>query len=745
VKRAGSGRKGGKGGGPPRGEKRRPSRKGRHARERAKTGAPQRGRAAGRSRSERPDASREGIVREAGTPGIEGQAIVAEDLDGSRWQVECLGEPVEVGARILFAPIGREASRRGEMVRLVAASRTEWVCTLRRARDGLSLTPFGGLEAPELTLAEKDAKKAEDGTRVVVVPIQDKRSSGRAPKRPLRGRRSDRKLPVRVVEVLGPPFDPESDHRALVWKHRLAYRTSRRARLEAEALDDSLEAPGANRRVDLRRLPFITIDPASARDHDDAVYAERRGPSPVALVEDEGKAAPSDAPSRPGFAWTLWVAIADVSAFVRTDGWIDAEARRRGNSFYFPDRSIPMLPERLSSDLCSLRPDVDRLAMVVELRIDAKGRAVDALFHEAIIRSRARLSYEEAAERLASERGSSGADSRSAGEWSDSLRCLDEVTAALSDERMRAGAVALELPEVAITTDDEGRAVDARLRSRNRAHMLIEEAMLAANRAVARVLDRAGHETIHRVHPPPAPTRLAAFGALLERLALGEGRDLGEPGAIAAVLDEVRGTRLEERVHGAALRSMSQARYEVESRGHYALQFEHYLHFTSPIRRYADLEVHRALKDFVRGVGAPRTEGRETRAEDGGAAARLAIWLSGRERVATEVERDAESLASCAIMTNRDGEAFDASVQAATEFGLFVRLDSPAVSGLVPLRTLEGSWRHDPGEEVLVAERSGRRIAQGDRLVVTLLSVDADRLRIAFRMSSMKTRETPGD
>jgi len=682
-------------------------------------------------------------VREIQPPGVEGQYLVAEDRDGERWRVECLGEPVAVGTRIMFLPLESEDARRGEMVRVVETKRTEWVCTLRRVPGALRLTPFGGLEGPELHLLEKDSKGAKDGTRVVVVPLEAARKSGRKPRRqggrsddgPERGRGRFARIPVRVVEILGMPFEPDSDHRALVWKHRLTTQFTRRGRLEVEEIEESLAAGELERRIDLRHLPFITIDPASARDHDDAVYAERRPRDSVALVDSAGGRRPNEKgdSSRGTWAHRLWVAIADVSHFVKEGGWIDAEARRRGNSFYFPDRSIPMLPERLSSNLCSLRPDVDRLAMVVELRMTSDGQVADALFHEAVVRSHAGLSYEEASRWLS---GKGGDGSEETPVWADSLRCLDEIAEALSKNRRRAGALTLELPEIEIQLDDEGRPFDARVRARNRAHVLIEEAMLAANRAVARTLDFAERETIHRVHPAPSPEKLAALSNLLDRLGVDVDGDLGTPGVLAKVLDDVRGMPSEERIHVAALRSMSQARYEAESRGHYALRFEHYVHFTSPIRRYADLEVHRALKCLLRGEQSPRI----AKEKASSSAARIAIWLSGRERVAVEVERDAQALACCAIMKGREGERFEARVTGATEYGLFVRLESPATSGLVPMRTLDGYWTHVPEEDALIGERSGMRIGLGDRISVQLLEVDADRIRLAFQLVSGKSR-----
>jgi ribonuclease R len=680
-------------------------------------------------------AALEGRVCEVETPSASGQRVIVEDRGGRRWRVECPGEPLEIGARILFEPLGgaephgsKRGGKRGvlapgEMVRLLEARRSEWVCTLHGLGARLRPIPFGGLPAPELDLAAHDAQEAHEGERVVVVPAP--RKGRTATRRERRGRRA---LPVRVVERLGQAGEPEADHRALVWKHRLVTRFPRRARLEAAAIEESLDAAERARRLDLRELPFITIDPASARDHDDAVYAEERA---TPDLEPVGSGAQRTAPEAAGAArsWVrrLWVAIADVAHFVPRGSAIDSEARRRGNSIYFPDRAIPMLPETLSSGVCSLRPEVDRLAMVVELRLAADGRVADALFHEALIRSRARLSYEEAAAWLDRSEVAPGP----APVWGNSLRLLDGIASGLLEARRRSGATLLELPELEIRVDAAGRPVDCALRERNRAHILIEEAMLAANRAVARALDRAGRPTIHRGHAPPSPARLATLAALAERLGLSGSPDAWEasdPRVLTALLEESAGTPLQERVHMAVLRSMSQARYEPDSKGHYALQFDDYLHFTSPIRRYADLEAHRGLKQWLKGVSDERANTGEVHERN----ARLAIWLSGRERLSIDVEREAQALACCALLRGREGEPFRASVTGVAEAGLFVRLDAPAASGLVPMSRMAGFWSFDPEDEELVQAHSGARIGLGARLEVRLVTVDLDRGRLAF-------------
>ena len=697
---------------------------------------------------------REGIVREADTPAVTGQLLRVEDREGVRWEVECRGEPVATGALILFEAIGEASRQRGELLRVLDGRREEWVCRLRRRAGRIELEAFAGLSMPALHLIEKDARGAADGDRVVVIPKKQKRKATKQKRRNARvGARGPAQLDVRVLEVLGPAGHPDSDHRAVVWKHRLTRDFPRRARLEAESFAAEWSEEESERRLDLRHLPFITIDPATARDHDDAVFAERRGSGPLGIVDANGSPGVN---KRDASRWAkrLWVAIADVAHFVPRGSALDAEARRRGNSFYFPDRAIPMLPERLSSGLCSLRPNVDRLAMVAELRLLEDGRVADALFHEAIIRSHARLSYEEAAAALDSPSGSSipeptpggpPADERQksarGSSWLPSLRLLGTITDQLSAQRRADGALSLDLPEVAIRLDANGAPIDSVLRERNPAHGLIEEAMLAANRAVAAALDRSGRPTIHRVHPPPRSQRLESLRTIAARagLEIARGADLSDPRTLARLLEAAKDSPSGERIHTAVLRSLSQARYAAQSGGHHALCFEHYLHFTSPIRRYADLEVHRALKHLLRSsarretpptservssvVGPPSTE----------TLSRIALWLSGRERVAVEVERDAIALASCAILRGREGERFRARVQSVSEFGLFVRVEKPVVDGLVPMRTLDGLWEHDPDDEWLIGPRNGQRFGVGDTLDVELMQIDADRGRLAFR------------
>jgi ribonuclease R len=454
-------------------------------------------------------------------------------------------------------------------------------------------------------------------------------------------------------------------------------------------------------RLDLRDKPFLTIDPANARDHDDAVCVE----------------APSAGASR------LWVAIADVAHYVAPGSPLDREALRRGNSVYFPDRAIPMLPESLSGDLCSLRPGVDRLVLVAELAIVPSGDASLLRLAPAVIRSRAGLVYDEAARVM-----EGGPVSPAwAGEVGDQLRGLRSVAESLLARRSAAGSIDFDLPSAEIVLGDEAQPVDIVETPRTVAHRAIEEAMLAANRAVAEALDAAGLPSIHRNHETPAPEDLEALRELLEGLGLlppGAMREIS-PAEIARALRSAAGRPEERLVHQVALRSMRQARYEVEVRGHFALAFRHYAHFTSPIRRYADLTVHRSVKSLLRLGGEP---------VDPAWLRAVAARLSWRERVAMEAEREMVEIKKCVFLAAHVGESHAGTVSGVARHGLYVTLDAFFVEGLVHTSRLPGRFELDERAHALVARGSRRRLRLGDRLRVRVDASDPVRGRIDFSL-----------
>ncbi|MEN8162473.1 MAG: RNB domain-containing ribonuclease, partial [Myxococcota bacterium] len=424
---------------------------------------------------------------------------------------------------------------------------------------------------------------------------------------------------VRPGERLGRVGDPDLDALALRALHNLPDEFP-------PACLRELPAPSARRRdgerLDLTALPFVTIDPARARDHDDAVFAE-----------------PDGAGIR------LWVAIADVAHFVAPASALDREARRRATSVYLPDRVVPMLPEALSGDLCSLRPDEERLAVAVELAIAPDGEAQTRRIAPARIRSRARLSYEEAAARMA--------EARPRGHVGRSLAALARAAEWLRAHRLAAGSLDLDLTEPEPRVDATGRVLSIRPAQRTQANRAIEDAMLAANRAVARHLVDAGWPAIHRVHEPPDARDLAAIEPVLESLGLWSSRRRRAPeaGDLPALAAAARERGAPAPVHALLVRALKQARYSDVPAGHFALGFTHYLHFTSPIRRYADLVVHRLLKAQLAGGRRPRR-----------ALAKLADHLSLRGRAAAAAEYQALDWKRAALLLGRVGEVFEGRV-----------------------------------------------------------------------------------
>ena len=680
----------------------------------------------GRYRIARSDGLFEGVFER----GAGGAPLVFDDA-GAAWSVADPGG-VAPGERVLVEPIETDdsagyatddlagfadaatrAEPRGEVVRVVGGPRAQWIGILAAAgREGV-LRPYRDEGFWEFSVPRAAWRGARVGDVVVAVvqgaarrgELARKRAGGRAPRG--RGRRPARTelAAARVVEVLGPPGHPEADFRTLVWRHRLPVEFPRAVLAGADAFDERLEAGDLAGRLDLRARPFVTIDPINARDHDDAVCVEPIG--------------------RGG--WRLWVAIADVSRYVAEDSALDLEARRRGNSVYFPDRAIPMLPERLSGELCSLRPGLDRLALAVELEIARDGAVRRARFHESVIRSRARLVYERAAEAM--EGGA--ARELSDREVRDNLARLADLARVLMQRRFAAGAIDFDLPTAEIVLGDAGHPTDVVEAPRTIAHRAIEEAMLAANRAVAERLVAAQVPALFRVHEPPLPAQLEALRELLESFELLGASDaaLG-PLEIARAIQRAAGRPEERLVNLVALRSLRQARYNERNLGHFALAFDAYLHFTSPIRRYADLVVHRALRDLLEDSPASRARADARGSRLPGLAARVS-WC---ERVAMEAEREAVDLKKCVFLRERIGERFGGSVSRVAKHGVYVALDPFFVEGLVHVRRLPGVWQLDERSFSLVARGGRDRLRLGDHVEIRVVAVDVARGWIDFEL-----------
>ncbi|RAU43100.1 MULTISPECIES: ribonuclease R [unclassified Pseudomonas] len=498
-------------------------------------------------------------------------------------------------------------------------------------------------------------------------------------------------------------------------------------RLKPEVLERDKE-----HRVDLRHLPFVTIDGEDARDFDDAVYCEAK-PGKLRLFSG---------------GWKLYVAIADVSSYVKIGSALDAEAQVRGNSVYFPERVVPMLPEQLSNGLCSLNPLVDRLAMVCEMTISKTGEMTDYVFYEAVIHSHARLTYNKVSTLL--EHSKTADAKKLRGEYGEVLPHLKQLYAlykVLLGARHARGAIDFETQETRIIFGSERKIAEIRPTQRNDAHKLIEECMLAANVATAEFLKKHEIPALYRVHDGPPPERLEKLRAFLGELGLSlhKGKDGPSPKDYQALLESIKDRPDYHLIQTVMLRSLSQAVYTSDNNGHFGLNYEAYTHFTSPIRRYPDLLTHRAIRSVIRSkqdtphvrrAGAPTIPKARIYPYDEAALEQLGEQCSMSERRADEATRDVVNWLKCEFMKDRVGESFPGVITAVTGFGLFVELTDIYVEGLVHVTALPGDYYHfDPVHHRLAGERTGRSFRLGDSVEVRVMRVDLDERKIDFEMS----------
>ncbi|MDO8569772.1 MAG: ribonuclease R [bacterium] len=532
----------------------------------------------------------------------------------------------------------------------------------------------------------------------------------------------------RVVEVLGNATDPGVEVEIALRKHELPYEFSVRAKAQASSYPAKLREGDLKGRVDLRDLPLVTIDGETAKDFDDAVYCE--------AASDHPPSSKGEARRVGAGGFRLVVAIADVSHYVRHGDPLDLESRERGNSVYFPRRVIPMLPERLSNGLCSINPDVDRLCMACDMSITTSGEIRSYRFYPALMRSRARLTYTQVAAALAHSGGKEGGEARGkagagAGkgaarelhELMPQLQSLYQLYERLARARKTRGAIDFETVETAYVFDDKERLANIVPVERNDAHKVIEECMLAANVCASDFLQKNEHPALYRIHEGPTPEKLAGLRDFLK----GFGLDLGggeEPHAkdYARLLDSVKHRPDVQLLQTVLLRSLRQAVYSPENVGHFGLAYEHYTHFTSPIRRYPDLLVHRAIKAVLQGERyAP------------GSWVDLGRHCSETERRADDATREVEAWLKCYYMKDRVGEEFEGSISAVTSFGIFVALDGVYVEGLVHISELGGDYfQFDAARHELRGERMKKRYRLADRIRIRIARVDLEMSRMDF-------------
>jgi len=553
----------------------------------------------------------------------------------------------------------------------------------------------------------------------------------------------------RIVEVLGNYADPGMEIEIALRKHDLPHVFSEEIEKLAAKFPSVPRKTDLRGRIDLRELPLVTIDGETARDFDDAVYCEPvlppAAPRPGAkrarrsiaqTVSDMVSSATgggwtgvpaagtgaSGRPSVPDAAYKLFVAIADVSHYVKPDDPLDIEALARGTSVYFPRRVIPMLPEALSNGLCSLNPLVDRLCMVCEVDVGADGSLLHFQFYNAVMNSKARLTYTEVAEILG---GSPMAHAKNYRDLVPHLKALESVFRVLLKARAQRGAIDFESSETRMEFDDLGKIRRIVPVERNDAHRLIEECMLAANVCASQFLASHAHPMLYRIHAGPKKDRLEALREFLRGFGLSiGGGDSPHARDYARVLDQIRDRPDRQLLQTVMLRSLAQAVYSPDNIGHFGLAYDGYGHFTSPIRRYPDLSVHRAIKAvLLKKIYTP----------SGLSWLQLGQHCSQTERRADDASREVESWLKCYYMQDRVGESFGGTVSGVTSFGAFVTLDDLYVDGLVHISELGSDYFHfDAVRHQLLGERTGQRYRIGDRIGVQVVRVDLSTSRIDF-------------
>lgn len=503
----------------------------------------------------------------------------------------------------------------------------------------------------------------------------------------------------KIVQILGNYADSGMEIEIALRKHKLPYEFKPEALKQAESYPKTVQPADYKGRIDLRELPLITIDGETARDFDDAVFAEPQGKG-----------------------WRLVVAIADVSFYVKPGDALDKEAYDRGNSVYFPRRVIPMLPEALSNGLCSLNPDVERLCMVCDMQVDGLGVVKQYKFYPSVMRSKARMTYTKVYDMLQNPEGELAKEYA----WlMPHLQHLYSVYQLMLKQREKRGAIEFESSETMMIFNENGKIDKIVPSTRNEAHKLIEECMLAANVCAAEFLMKHEHAALYRIHEGPTPEKLEALRLFMGEFGFGVGggekphaKDYGK------LMVRIKDRQDAQLLQTVMLRSMQQAVYSPDNVGHFGLAYEAYAHFTSPIRRYPDLLIHRAIKAVV--------SGEKFHAKDWHG---LGAHCSMTERRADDATRDVTNWLKCFYMQDKIGEVFEGTVAGVTSFGLFVALDEIYVEGLLHVTELGNDYFvHDKARHEMLGERTGVRYRLGDRLTIKVARVDLETSKIDFTL-----------
>jgi ribonuclease R len=590
------------------------------------------------------------------------------------------------GDRAIFRLYAKRRGRaEAKVIKIVQRAATILVGTYEAGRQTSLVIPEDERFLFNILVHRKNSCGSRNG-EAVVVEITDFKTGKRNPE-------------GRIIEVLGNPEDIAVQAEIVIRKHKLPHRFSDMALQEADGYADTM--PAEKGRLDLRSIPHVTIDGETARDFDDAVAVEKTNKG-----------------------WRLFVSIADVSYYVKPNSALDREAYERGTSVYFPNRVVPMLPERLSNNLCSLLPNESRPAFTAVMEFDRKGKLLAKKFTRSIIVSHHRLTYTKVKKMLVDK------DGPLVSKYSDILDQLQEMASLaeiLEKKRFARGSIGFSIPEAEVLIDPDDQVSDVIRSERNMAHKLIEEFMLAANEAVAATLSSGDIPTLYRIHESPVDLKVQEFTTFARTLGLHFSANGGSPKWFGKVLSMVAGTPKEYIVNNLLLRTMQRARYSPENLGHFGLAATYYTHFTSPIRRYPDLIVHRTLFNMLTqkkksGTIAPAPDLQQA-----------GDFLSGRERAAVDAEREMTERLQVRFMAEKIGASFDGIVSGVTAFGLFIELLDHFVSGAIEIAALKDDYfQFDEKNYRLIGSHTGKIFQVGDLVLVRLASVDTRQRRINF-------------
>ncbi|MDE2181673.1 MAG: ribonuclease R [Alphaproteobacteria bacterium] len=655
---------------------------------------------------------RRGYKRPGEMPDVAVLEITGQDPDGEllarpqRWESneepphivviqEEVGPALGTGERILARLSKVDDGFEARVIKRLGASAHRVLGVIRTSGPAMRIAPIDRKSRSEFSVDQRDRGGAEDNELVLAEPV-----AGRSEGFPR----------ARVVERIGSMDAPKAVSLIAIHAHGIP------TEFPKEVLDEAatLPPPDPRGRTDLRKFPLVTIDPEDARDHDDAVWAM-----------------PDPDPANKGGFVTL-VAIADVAHYVTPGSALDREAYKRGNSVYFPDRVVPMLPEPLSADLCSLKEGVDRACLAVRTVFDKNGRKKQHAFLRGVMRSAARLTYAQAQRAFDGKR-----DPTISPVAREALEGLWQAYQALVKEREARNPLDLDLPERRITIGADGKISSIAFRERLESMRLIEEFMVLANVAAAESLEKARMPLIYRVHEEPSKEKLYAFSDYLKTIgmAFAKGQTM-KPSVFNRILAGAKGGPNEQVMNDVVLRTQAQAVYDPNNVGHFGLNLAKYAHYTSPIRRYADLVVHRALIRALKLGDSGLTDREVARLGE------IAEHISMTERRAMAAERDSTDRYVAAFMQDRVGATFDARVTGVTRFGLFVRLAETGAEGLLPARALGAEYfRHDERRHAMIGDRTGTAYRMGD--IVRVRLAEAAPLTGGLRFDLAEANEAP--